>query len=239
MSDIERIPGGIRVRSESDGGITVVHTPQGFSDLAFRTAVAGIYTYFMNNGRLPTVDEMFKAWPDLPKKTYAGLFLTEELREALAYRGVAWDSEVGLSLEQQSVLQLLSDPTDRRMLGAKLKQLRVPMPRYQAWLKQPLFAEYLNKQTKAAFVDFLPSIRTVLIGNALAGDDKAIERIFAMTGEWDPSAKTVEDARAVVMSVIESVVMHVKDPEVRKAILSDTQAAVTSFSVLNTHAIER
>lgn len=229
---------GITVRTERDG-IQTIPTPVGFSSVCFRHTVAAVYTYFTNHGTLPSVAELHKAWPDYSVKTYASLFLTPELKQALEYRGVAWNSSLGLTLEQQNVLMLLADPTDRRNLGTKLKLMGVPMPRYLAWLKNPLFAEHLNKVTKAAYEDFLPAIRQVLVGNALNGDDKAIERIFQMTGEWNPAAQSVQDSKQVVMSVIEAVIRHVTDLDTRKAILADVQAAVVSYDIVQPRSLER
>lgn len=224
--------GQIEVRKPG-GGVGVVSTPAGFSPASFRTTVAGIYTHFVREGRLPTAEELHKQWPAYPKTTYAKLMLTEELVEALAYRGVQWNDKLGLTLEQQTALMMLSNPLDRRSLATRLKELGIPMPRYQAWLKQPIFASHLNRVTKDAYADHLPMMRQALISNALNNDQKAIEMIFAMTGEWNPAQQSVQDSKAVVLSVIEAVIRHVTDPDTRRAILADVQAAVVSFDVTN------
>lgn len=224
--------GQIEVRKPT-GGVGVVPTPEGFSPTSFRDTVAGIYTHYVREGKLPTVDELHKQWPKYPKTTYAKIMLTEELVTALAYRGVQWNDKLGLTLEQQTALMMLSNPLDRRALSTRLKELGIPMPRYQAWLKQPIFASHLNRITKDAYTDHLPMMRQALISNALNNDQKAIEMIFAMTGEWNPAQQSIQDSKAVVLSVIEAVVRHVTDPDTRRAILADVQAAVVSFDVVN------
>lgn len=235
--DFELSNGTIRVR-DRDGGIYPIKVPDGLSDLAFRTTVAGIYTFFIDKGMLPTVDDLYQRYPQYPKKTYAIAYTTPELREALSYRGIPWAEDTGLSLEQQSVLMVMSNPADKRTLANKLRVLGVPMPRYQAWLKQPLFAQHLNKQTKLAYEEFLPNMRTALIGNAVDGDQKAIEMVFAMTGEWNPNAMAVQDSKAVVYAVIEAVVKRVSDTATRKAIMDDIQAAMLAYNVSNVKSLE-
>lgn len=238
MDNYEIEEGRILVRSKK-GEVRPVQTPEGFSDFAFRTTIAGIYTYFTANGRVPTVDDLYHEYPQFPRGTYAAIFLTSELKEALSYRGIAWDDEAGLSLEQHSALMVLSNPGDKRSLAAKLKTLGVPMARYQAWLRNPLFKQHLNKQTKDAYSDFLPTMRTALVGNAMDGDQRAIELVFAITGEYNPNAQGVQDARAVVMTVIESVIKHtINHPELRQSILADVQASVVAFDVMNQKTLE-
>lgn len=223
--------GQIEVRKPG-GGVGIVPTPQGFSSMSFRDTIAGIYTHYVREGKLPTVDELHKQWPKYPKTTYAKIMLTEELVTALAYRGVQWNDKLGLTLEQQTALMMLANPLDRRALSTRLKELGIPMPRYQAWLKQPIFAQHLNRVTKDAYADHLPMMRQALISNALNNDQKAIEMIFAMTGEYRPNDRAVEDARTVVMSMVEAITKHVHDPKVREAIMADVKLQAQAITMM-------
>jgi hypothetical protein len=136
-------------------------------------------------------------------------------------------------MEQQTVLLKLADPFDRRGLAGKLKDLGVPMPRFQAWLKQPLFTELYNQHTKNNYEEALPAIRQRLIGNAEAGDQRAIELVFAMTGEWNPNQQHLEDARTIVLKVVEAIIRHVKDAKTREAILSDVSMYAGTLASMN------
>lgn len=220
MEEFEQFEGGIAVHLPN-GDIKHIATPEGFTDSAFRGTLAAFHTAFLRNGKIPSVDEIHELWPRLSKKVISGILGTLEFREALHHRGIQWDAKDGLSMEQQTVLLKLADPFDRRGLASKLKDLGVPMPRFQAWMKQPLFSELFNKQTKDNYVEALPAIRQRLIGNAEAGDQRAIELVFAMTGEWNPNQQHLEDARTIVLKVVEAIIRHVKDAKTREAILSD------------------
>jgi hypothetical protein len=218
--DIVLMPGGISVRPP-DGRFKQVKTPTGFTDIAFRNAVAATDTAYRTLGQLPTVNEVHEFWPRIPVKTYAALFLTDEFKEALRYRGVEWDAEAGLSLEQTMALLKLTDWTDRRTTSAKLKELGIPMARYQAWMQNPLFKTSYTRRTEASLGDAVPMALNKLMGNAELGDQRAIEKILEITGRWNPAATQVEDARQVVMAVVEAVIRRVGDAQTRQDILAD------------------
>lgn len=226
---IEMFDGGIEVADPS-GKFKQIDTPAGFTDLAFRNIVSAFDTAFRINGALPSVDEIHLLWPKIPKSTISKIMLTGEFRQALAYRGVEWDPENGLSMEQQTALLKLSDPYDKRALSTKLKELGVPMPRFQAWLKQPLFFQIYNQHSQNAYREALPALRNRLISNAEAGDHKAIELVFAITNEWNPAQQSLEDARVIIMKIVEAITTHVKDPDVRKAILTDISLYATTIN---------
>ena len=232
MDEFEQFEGGVAIHLP-DGSTRNIPTPDGYTDTAFRGTLAAFHTAYLRNGKIPSVDDIHQLWPKLSKKIISSLMGTLEFKSALHHRGIQWDPKDGLSMEQQTVLLKLSDPFDRRGLASKLKDLSVPMPRFQAWLKQPLFNELYNQHTKANYEEALPAIRQRLIGNAEAGDQRAIELVFAMTGEWNPNQQHLEDARTIVLKVVEAIIRHVKDVKTREAILSDVSLYAGTLSSIN------
>lgn len=220
MDEFEQFEGGVAIHLPG-GDIEHITTPDGYTDTAFRGTLAAFDTAFRRNGKIPSVNDIHELWPKLSKKVISGILGTLEFRAALQSRGITWDPKDGLTAEQQTVLLKLSDPFDRRGLAAKLKDLGVPTARFQNWLKQPLFNELYNQQTINNYTEALPAIRQRLIGNAEAGDQRAIELVFAMTGEWNPQQQHLEDARTIILKVVEAIITHVKDAKTREAILSD------------------
>lgn len=229
MTDVEMYEGGISL-ANAEGKFRQVQTPDGFTDLAFRNVVMAFDTAYRVNGKVPSVDEIHMLWPRIPKATISGILLTDEFKKALEHRGVVWDPENGLTMEQQTTLLKLSNPFDKRSLAVKLKELGVAMPKFQGWLKQPLFFEIYNKYSQNAYKEALPALRNRLISNAEGGDHKAIELVFAITNEWNPAQQSLEDARVVIMKIVEAITTHVKDPETRKAILTDISLYATTIS---------
>lgn len=230
-------PGTLRVRSTSEG-FHQIKTPAGFSDLAFRNSVATCYTLFVSTGKLPSIPEMHRYWPKISEKVWAELVLTDEFKQALSYRGVDWEASRGLSIQQNMVLLKLSDPTDRRATGTKLKALGIPYPTYQAWMRQELFATSLRQMSENTLKDAIPAALTKLAGNMEAGDQRAIEKVLEISGRYNPAQQQLEDAKAVVLRVIESVIRHVQDPDIRRAILSDIESESIGFAVTNRRALE-
>ena len=232
MTDIIEREGGIAVRDPKKG-FQPVNTPVGYTDKEFRTAVAGAYTFYRQNGKLPTAIDLNKLHPGIATKVYSGLMLSDEFKQALAYRGIEWVEEAGLSLEQQSVILMLQDFTDRRSIGVKLKEIGVPMARYQAWLRQPLFREAVNENAEMAIREAVAPALTALAGKAAAGEDRAIEKVLEISGRWNPNAQSVEDARQVVMSLVEAIIKYVKDEDVKRAIMSEVSLKADTLKALN------
>lgn len=232
MTDIIEREGGIAVRDPKKG-FQPVNTPVGYTDKEFRTAVAGAYTFWRQNGKLPTAIDLNKLHPGIATKVYSGLMLSDEFKQALAYRGIEWVEEAGLSLEQQSVLLMLQDFTDRRSIGVKLKEIGVPMARYQAWLKHPLFRKAINDNAEMALQEAVAPALTALAGKAAAGEDRAIEKVLEISGRWNPNAQSVEDARQVVMSLVEAIIKYVKDEDVKRAIMSEVSLKADTIKMLN------
>jgi hypothetical protein len=224
--------GSILVRDPKKG-FQPVATPEGVTDAQFRTTVAAIYTHYRQYGKLPTVPELTKIHKGIPAATYSALLLTDELKEALSYRGIEWDEDAGLSLEQQSVLLKLQDFSDRRSIGVKLKEMGVPMTRYQAWLRQPLFRKAVNDAAETVLQEAVAPALLALSGKAAAGEDRAIEKLLEISGRWNPNAAAAQDAKVVVMTLLEAVIKHVKDPEVKKAIMSEVSLAAGTLEALN------
>lgn len=216
--------GAIKVR-QKDGRFRRVSTPNGVTDELFRNAVAAFDTAYRLNGVVPDVNECHRIWPKITKAVYASLFLTAEFKAALAYRGVDWEPETaGISTEQSYAITALSNPTDRRSQGVKLRELGVSPTKWQAWMRQPLFAEVFRRRAESNLSDAIPIAINALIGNAESGDNQAIKLLFEMTGRYNPTQVALDDARTVVMAMVEAVVKHTS-PEVRELILADVQAA--------------
>jgi len=229
--DIEQVANGIVVHSP-DGETKNIPTPKGYDAKTFKGTVAAYHTAYNQKGKLPSVDDIHAVWPRTTKKNISGILGTLEFKNALQHRGIQYDPKDGLSMEQQTALLKLADPFDRRGLAAKLKDMSIPMARFQAWMKQPLFNELFNQQTKNNYEEALPVIRQRLIGNAEAGDQKAIELVFAMTGEWNPQQQHLDDAKTIILKIVEAIIKHVKDRDVRESILADVSLYAGTLSAV-------
>jgi len=236
MDNFELVESGIVVRDTTGNKINRVETPRGFTDLVFRNVVAAYDVAYRMAGKLPSVDEVQKLYPRAPKKTISALFLTDEFKDAIRYRGIEPDTNSGLTMEQNMVLLKLNDVGDRRPTSVKLKELGVPASRYQAWMNQPLFVQAGNQMAERNLSGANAMLVNKVIGAADAGDTRMIELALKMTGRWNPDQMALEDAKAVVLAMVESVMQHVRDPNIRDLILSDMRSHAVAYDV--THKIE-
>jgi hypothetical protein len=195
--------------------------PEGVSRHTFRMVLTAYETAFRTKGSEPTLAQVRAVWPRISQKEIGELVKTDEFVNALKTRGIEIDRYGGLTHEQQVCIGVLADPFDKRQIAAKLKSVGIPMGRYLNWKKNPIFMAALEQQSAGAYREVLPELRNRLIERAEGGDMRAIELIFAKTGEYDPAAQNVEDARQLVLKVVESVLRHVKDVSARQAILDD------------------
>ena len=216
-----------------DGRVQPSPVPAGFDPTVFRDILAAINVYYLRNGVMPTVYEVAKSWTRIPKKTYSKAYAAPELKAALELRGLSLGPETGISPEQARAIQLLSDPTDRRTLNVKLRQLGISMPKYQNWMRQPLFAELLSKRSEQNLGDAVHVAMNRLIGNADAGDQRAIEKVLEISGRYNPQQQELVNARQVVLVLVEAVLKHVPDKEAKDAILAEVESAMRKGSIMN------
>jgi hypothetical protein len=227
-ADIQEYDKGVSLKS-TDGTYQIIPTPNGYTTAVFRAVVAATDTAFRMRGKKPSFDDIRKVLPKVPVKTLALLTNTPEFREAMSYRGIDWEENEGLTTEQQMVLLKLSDPFDKRSLTAKLKDMGIPMPKFQNWQKNPLFSEVLEAQSVAMYKDALPAIRSRLVSEAESGKQWAAEMVLAKTGEWNPRQAELENAQQVVLAMVEAIVKHVADPNIRAAIAADVGLSASTM----------
>jgi hypothetical protein len=202
--------------------------PEGVDRDLFHQLMTAYSTAYRSLGKRPTASQVRKVWPKLPTTLVAEIIKTPEFQRAIVMLGA--DTAKGLSHEQQVVIAKLADPFDRRGVASKLKDLGTPMQRYLAWKKNPSFLAELNHQTSGAYQESLPEIRGRLLSMAADGDMKAMEIVLKKTGEYDPDAQAVDDARTLVLKVMESVMRNVRSVAEREAILADVRGYAISLS---------
>lgn len=218
---------------QQDGRVKRSPVPEGFDPVVFRDILAAVNIAYTRLGYMPSIDEVYALWKNIPKKTYSKAWSTDEFAEALEIRGITASRDSGISPLQAMAIQLLSDPTDRRTLNTKLRQLGVSMPQYQNWMRQPLFAQTLTQRSEQNLGDAVHVAMNKLIGNADAGDQRAIEKVLEISGRYNPQQQEVNNARQVVLVLVEAVLKHVSSKDEKNAILAEVEAVMQKGSVMN------
>ena len=230
-----------------DGEVVVIHedgrvrrspVPEGVSPAKFRSVLAAVDSLYRRAGIFPTVDEVHKSWPNIDKKTYSRVFATSEFRQAIELRGISVTPNAGLTEEQSLAILHLSNP-DGKSVQNKLKQLGISMPKYQAWMRSDLFASTLRQRSEQNLGDSIPTALNQLVANADRGDQRAIEKLLEISGRYNPAQIEAENARQVVLVMVEAVIKHVSDKGERAAILNEVESAMHKHAISSgTIAIE-
>lgn len=221
-----------------DGRVRRSPVPEGFDRETFRNILAAVDVLFRREGVMPTIEEAYKSWPKIAKKTYSKAWSTSEFKQALELRGVFMEPNSGLTEEQGIAILHLSNP-DGKSLQTKLRQLGISMPKYQAWMRSPLFASTLRQRSEQNLGDSIPTALNALVANADRGDQRAIEKLLEISGRYNPAQIEVENARQVVLVMVEAVLKHVTNKEEKAAILSEVEGAMHKMAITSgTIAIE-
>lgn len=215
MTDIETQ--GRELVITHDGRTRRSPVPDDFSPATFRHIVAGIDLLYRRTGTVPTIDELLDSWEDFDRSAVSRAWATDELKEALKLRGIAFESKRGLSAEQLYAIQVLQDPTDRRTTKAKLEAIGIPMARYRAWMRNAVFAKAMRDQAEHNLGDSVQMALNKLVANAEAGDQRAIEKILEISGRYNPQQQEVQSARTVVLTVMEVIQEELADEPERLA----------------------
>ena len=198
-----------------------IKVPEGCGYEAFWNVVNAAYDAYLANSRLPNPQDV-KEFAPHTLKTIVKVMGTVEFRQALSERGVEWSDEKGLTAEQSLVISLMTNPSDKRSLAAKLKSAGVPWVKYKAWLKNPIFYRFLNDQAEGMLKDHQPGVLRKLVEKAETdGDIKAIAMFLEITGRHNPARQAEMDVQAVLMRVIEIITKHVKDQNTLTAIATE------------------
>lgn len=154
--------------------------------------------------------------------TIGKIVQTVEFQQAIELRGIPWKSDYkGITPEQQRVITLITNPTDRRPLGRRLKSAGVSWATYQAWCKQPHFKNYVDKLAEEILQENISTAHTMLTNRVQNGDLNAIKFFYELTGRHDPNRVENVNLRAVITQILEIIQRRVRDPETLQAIASD------------------
>lgn len=164
---------------------------------------------------------------DIPMRLYEEYLSNDKVRGALTDRGVnfrnldfvdsnRWKTHA-LTAEQLVTANVMLDLIDQRSEKKKLQDLGVTTAKYQRWLKDPAFSNYLRQRTEALLGGAVADANMALIDRARGGDVKSIQYLHEITGRYVKvgSAPTEQsaylDAKQLVQNIITIIVDEVDD----------------------------
>jgi hypothetical protein len=165
-------------------------------------------------GQLLTADRALRDF-GIPVGEFTKTMENPLTRKALEERGVIFerfmdDSWVSKSLTpiQLLVANCMLDLTDTRSQKKKLQDLNTSTITYNAWLKDPVFKNYIHQRAEQMIGDNKHEVDTALLDRIRAGDLKAISYYNEMTGRFVSASKTQSaniDIQSIIVKIIEIV----------------------------------
>lgn len=160
------------------------------------------------------------------------LVVTPKFKTALEARGIPSETPVGLTAEQAYALTVMTDQSLNMDPFQRLKKLGVSWATWQGWLKQPLFAKIYGKTSEDLLRSSVPAALTALAARAQAGNNDAIKYLLAITGYYDPTARSQNaEYERVISAMMDAVELYVEDPDALRKIASTVSEAASKWNV--------
>jgi hypothetical protein len=172
-------------------------------------------------GTILSAEKAFKEY-GIPVPKYKSAMENPDVRRALSERGIIferfdvddWTSK-SLTPIQLLVANSLLDLTDTRTNKKKLQDLEVSTQTYNAWLKDPVFKDYIHKRASQMIGENEHEVDLALLDRIRSGDLKAIAYYNEMTGRFVPQrASSMQvDPVNLVTKILEIITEEVSDPK--------------------------
>lgn len=199
-----------------------------------REELLNFYTYWWNDGpergtlpKLFTVARHFSANP----VALQNIVEDDSFRRTLALRGLPLDKKQLLDPIQFKCIAILTDPTIRGGLAARLKVAGVSYQQYRAWMQVPQFKDAVTSAAEQVLENNYSSVNLGLVNAAERGDVAAIKFYYEVTGKYNPADRQVMDVMSVLSKVVEIISLRVSDPETLNLIASDLSMLGTTAGV--------
>lgn len=190
--------------------------------------------YWFEYGLIPTADRAVEL--GIPKPLYESSFKSKLFREQCRDRGISlkglevlgngtkaeWQNYM-LSEEQLTVANVLMDTTDSRSAKKKLQDLGISTARYQSFLRDPGFQNYIRARAENALGDNQHEAHLALIDRVRSGDMSAIKYFNELTGRFVPARDTANgmDVTLILIRVLEIIQRYVQDSALQEVIAQE------------------
>ena len=188
-------------------------------------AAGAAYQY---HKRLPTVAEIAKI-ANMPEHRVIKYMAQDKFKEVMRMRGYDGfgESTGGLTPQQIFTVGIITNPTDRRPLAAKLKSAGITYATYRAWLKTPSFMQYINKIGEDMLGEHVADVHTAIVNKASSGDINAARLFYEVSGRHDPNKQAMADINSIVSLLLEIITRYVRDVDTLSKISMDIERVMS------------
>jgi hypothetical protein len=189
------------------------------------------------HGAVPSRDKCVSAGVCEPQ-FYTSCVNSPSFRTAMDVRGISTKSIVSdgpaasaLTERQLICANTMLDLRDNRSQKKKLTELGIPTQTYEAWLRDPAYQSYIRTRSELMLPDNQHESHLALLDRVRSGDVNAIKYFNEITGRFTPaSAQPQINVGEMLMSVLEILQRHIKDPEVLSGVGEDLMALGAGLS---------
>lgn len=158
---------------------------------------------------------------------FPGFSLEESLKNeiflaALEYRGIKLpDADDHLTNEQLAGIAVISNFRDTRTPTAKLRALGITWTKWQGWMRNKHFRDFLRDLCGTNFAQSLDVAQAGILRAVEKGNIDAAKFYLEITGHYTPQSQEVVNLKLVLARIMETIQIHVKDPNTLRSIATD------------------
>lgn len=192
------------------------------------SVLAYVEQIYWQTGRVPTKEAVIEGLDPLntpqTRSKVTRAWNKPRFQAALEKRGLDFSNDSQLLTPTQLLLvNMLLNVEDKKSLRQKLELLGINMSKYQTWLRDPAFHNYLTMRTEQLFENSDHDAYKALIQAVARGDVTAMKLFFEMRGIYSPRLDINVNIESVIYRVVEVVGKHVKDPIILNAIADEVE----------------
>jgi Helix-turn-helix of insertion element transposase len=226
--------GGENTVAETDGALVPKLTKEMYDLLLY------LEQSYWRSSSLPSYEAIAASGIELSESVYYEAWINPRFVDALRSRGIPEHllrTESGtfngriLTEKQMQVANVLLDTLDKRSRLKKLTELGISTAEYNQWLRDPIYRQYCLERSEQLLLDNQHVAHMSLIDRVAQGDISAIKYFNSMTGRYRERAQTAVEVNVqnnygndTLISIVEIIQRHVKDPAVLSAIGDDILA---------------
>lgn len=191
--------------------------------------------YHRNRGKLPTPEQSAQSLRyTLIEVKY---FIQDQtVLEALSRRGIPYEhlltqhASTYLSPTQIATALLIANFADSRPIDLKLESLGVTSSEYYAWLKSPVYRDFVGEMADQALENVKPEAMVAFTQLLRNGNVRALQMYFQMTGALEGENEVVKNLKVTLSRIVEAIARHVQNPEILQKISEEIGVATPSIN---------
>lgn len=198
----------------------------------FAWCVAAVNQEFQESGTWPVPEALEIPEHFITLKRVKEVFDDPAFVKACWLRGVRPRRSV-LDERMLFAINVLTNASDRRTLGSKLKSVGVSELEYQSWLGFKPFKQKLVEASERALENAQSAVNMALTKSALEGNMAAITYYNKVTGRFDPDKdRQIADVQGLMKALIEIIMTEVTDPATLQRISTKLAIATQANGVI-------